>query len=128
MESRDRFARRVFRFAGIYGLIVLLPQYLIELGVGPSVALPIQRPEHFYGFIGVAVAWQFVFFTIAMDIRRYRPLMIPAILEKLVFGVPVLLLFANGRVGMQVLVFGMIDLILAVLFFLAFRSTQSVTS
>lgn len=54
--------------------------------------------------------------------------MIPAVLEKLVFGVPVLLLLANGRVGMQVLVFGMIDLILAVLFFLAFRPTQSATS
>ena len=127
-DAADRFARRVFRYAGIYGLIVLLPQYLIELGAGSSISLPIQRPEYFYGFIGVAVAWQLVFLTIAMDIQRYRPLMIPAILEKLVFGIPVLLLFANDRVGMQVLAFGMIDLILAALFLLAFRSTQPVTS
>lgn len=123
----DRFAQRVFRYAGIYGLIVLLPQYLIELGVGPSISLPIQRPEHFYGFIGLAVVWQIVFLMIASDVRRFRPLMVPAILEKLVFGIPVLLLFATGRVGTDVLVFGAIDLLLAVLFVLAFRSTKTVT-
>ena len=125
MESTDRLAKRVFRYAGIYGLIVLLPQYLIELGIGPSISLPIQRPEHFYGFIGVAAVWQLVFLMISRDVRRYRPLMIPAILEKLVFGVPVLLLFANGRVGADVLLFGTIDLILALLFVLSFRSTQA---
>lgn len=123
----DRFAQRVFRYAGIYGLIVLLPQYLIELGIGPSISLPIQRPEHFYGFIGLAVAWQIVFLVIASDVRRFRPLMVPAILEKLVFGIPVVLLFAKGRVGIDVLVFGSIDLLLAVLFVLAFRSTRTGT-
>ena len=123
----DRFAQRVFRYAGIYGLITLLPQYLIELGVGPSDFLPIQRPEHFYGFVGLAVVWQLVFLMISRDVRRFRPLMIPAILEKLVFGVPVLLLFAKGRVGADVLVFGALDLVLAVLFFLAYRSTQTAT-
>lgn len=127
MESTDIFATRVFRYAGIYGLIVLLPQYLIELGIGPSISLPIQRPEHFYGFIGVAVTWQLVFLTIARDVRRFRPLMIPAILEKLVFGIPVLLLFTNGRVGADVLVFGTIDLFLALLFVLSHRSTQTAT-
>jgi hypothetical protein len=123
----DRFAQRVFRYAGIYGLIVLLPQYLIELGIGPSISLPIQRPEHFYGFIGLAVVWQIVFLMIASDVRRFRPLMVPAILEKLVFGIPVLLLFVSGRVGTDVLVFGSIDLVLAVLFVLAFRSTKTGT-
>lgn len=127
MESTDIFATRVFRYAGIYGLIILLPQYLIELGIGPSISLPIQRPEHFYGFIGVAVTWQLVFLTIARDVRRFRPLMIPAILEKLVFGIPVLLLFTNGRVGADVLVFGTIDLFLALLFVLSHRSTQTAT-
>lgn len=124
----DRAAQRVFRYAGIYGLITLVPQYLIELGIGPPGSLPIQRPEHFYGFIGVAAVWQLVFLMIASDVRRFRPLMIPAILEKLVFGIPVLLLFAKGRIGADVLVFGAIDLILAVLFFLSYRSTQTATT
>ena len=51
--------------------------------------------------------------------------MLPAILEKLVFGVPVLLLFNAGRVGADVLLFGCIDLALGVLFTLAFRATRT---
>ena len=50
--------------------------------------------------------------------------MLPAILEKLVFGVPVLLLFGAGRVGADVLLFGCIDLALGVLFTLALRATR----
>lgn len=117
------FARRVFFWSGVYGILVLLPQYLIELGIGPPLPAPITRPEHFYGFIGVALAWQVVFLVIARDVRRYRPLMLPAILEKAVFGVPVLLLFAAGRVGTDVLVFGCIDLVLGTLFLISFVRT-----
>ena len=126
MNRPDRLARRIFIIAGIYGIVVLLPQYLVETGLGPALPAPLQRPEHFYGFIGVALAWQVVFLIIARDVRRYRLLMLPAILEKLVFGVPVLLLYASGRVGADVLVFGIIDLVLGALFVLAFRSTRDV--
>jgi len=125
MNDHSTFARRVFFWAGVYGIIVLAPQYLIELGIGPQLAGPIARPEHFYGFIGVALAWQVVFLVIARDVRRYRLLMLPAIVEKLVFGLPVLLLFAAGRVGADVLVFGCIDLSLGALFALSFRSTRA---
>ncbi len=117
------FPRRVFFWAGVYGLIVLAPQYLVELGIGPPLPGPITRPEHFYGFIGVALAWQLVFLVIARDVARYRLLMLPAIVEKLSFGIPVLLLFASGRVGADVLVFGCIDLVLGGLFLLAYRAT-----
>ncbi len=99
MAAQGLFARRVFFFSGVYGIIVLTLQYLVELGFGPPLPAPIQRPEQFYGFIGVALAWQVVFLAIARDVVRYRLLMLPAILEKLVFGVPVLLLYAADRVG-----------------------------
>jgi hypothetical protein len=111
--------------AGIYGIVVLSPMYLIELGVGPALSAPLQHPEHFYGFVGVALAWQFVFLIIASDVKKYRLLMLPSIMEKLVFGAPVLLLFAKGRVGLDVLFFGCIDLILCILFALAYRATSS---
>ena len=124
MASTDRFARLVFRIAGIYGIVVLLPQYLLETGVGPAGGAPLQRPEHFYGFVGVALAWQLAFLVISRDVRRYRALMLPAVVEKLSFGVPVLLLVAAGRVGADVLVFGCIDLVLSVLFALAYRATR----
>lgn len=121
--STDRFARRVFLIAGIYGIVVLLPQYLVETGLGPSLPAPLRNPEHFYGFIGVALAWQLVFLVIARDVRRYRLLMMPAFVEKFIFGIPVLLLFWSGRVPVEVLVFGLIDLLLGALFLVAYRTT-----
>jgi hypothetical protein len=123
MSDPFKFARRVFFWSGVYGIVVLAPQYLIEQGFGPSQVAEITRPEHFYGFVGIALAWQMVFLIIARDVRRYRLLMLPAILEKLAFGLPVLLLFAAGRVGTDVLVFGCLDLVLGTLFLLSFVRT-----
>ena len=77
MDLGPRFAKRVFLLAGIYGLVVLLPQHVVEWGL-PA---PIAQPEHFYGFIGVALSWQFVFLLIARDVQRYRPLMLMGVLE-----------------------------------------------
>jgi hypothetical protein len=115
----------VFLCAGIYGILVLAPQYLLETGFGPAPLLQINRPEQFYGFIGVALVWQFAFLLIARDVRRFRPLMPIAVLEKAAFGVPVLLLYARGRVGADVLAFGLIDLLLGALFIVAYRATPA---
>jgi len=123
------FAQRVFQFAGIYGLAVLLPQLLIEVlptefvkqQLGEEVVPGAVHPEHFYGFIGVATAWQLAFLIIALDPARYRLIIIPGILEKLSFGVAGLALFAVGRLAATTTIFGVIDLIWAALFFVAFR-------
>ena len=119
----NRFARRVFTGAGIYGLIVLVPQYFLAARIGADTPPPITHQEYFYGFIGVAVAWQLVFLLIGQDPERYRPLTIPAVLEKLAFGVPAIILYAEGRLPGSVLFFGLIDLTLAALFVAARRST-----
>lgn len=118
------FAKRVFLVAGIYGVLVLAPQYLLEARIGRDFPPPITHPEHFYGFIGVALAWQFVFFLIARDPVRYRPMMLMAILEKLAFGVAAIVLFAQGRLAAPVLAAGSIDLVLAALFAIAMRLTR----
>ena len=76
------FARRVFMAAGIYGLLVLLPQYLLETKTGMDFPPAITHPEYYYGFIGVGVAWQVAFLLIARNPGGLRPLMIPAILVK----------------------------------------------
>jgi hypothetical protein len=76
------FARWLFRIAGILGLLMLLPQYFMEERVGQMTPPAITHPELFYGFIGVALAWQVAFLVIAQDPARYRPFMIPAVLEK----------------------------------------------
>lgn len=53
-----KFAKLVFLVAGIYGLIVVLPQYFLESKVGVDSPPPITHPEFYYGFIGVTAAWQ----------------------------------------------------------------------
>ena len=116
----QRFARRVFGAAGIYGLLVMAPQYFLEERIGRDAPPPITHPEYFYGFVGLALVWQLAFLLIASDPERYRPLMPIAVLEKLAFGLPVLLLSANNRVTSQVLAFGMLDLLLGVLFTVAY--------
>jgi hypothetical protein len=114
------FGRWVFGGAGVYGLLVLLPMYFLEERIGTDDPPAITHPEHFYGFVGVAVAWQVAFLVIARDPVRFRPLMIPAVLEKASFGIAVALLFAAGRVSRTTLVFGILDLILGTLFVAAF--------
>jgi hypothetical protein len=121
----NRFARRVFTGAGIYGLIVMLPQYFLAARIGRDTPPPITHQEYFYGFVGLAVAWQLVFLTIGRDPERYRPLMIPAVLEKLAFGVPAIVLFAQGSLPGSVLFFGLLDLVLGALFVASWRSTAS---
>lgn len=125
MELGPRFAERVFLVAGIYGIVVLLPQYFVESGVAFNIPAPMARPEHFYGFIGVALSWQVVFLLVARDVQRYRPLMLVGVLEKLSFGLAVVILYAADRVSAGVLGAGAIDLALGALFVLAFRASRN---
>lgn len=106
-----RFAKWTFRIAGIYGLIALIPLYFRRP--------PATHAEFFYGFIGIAIAWQIVFLVIAGNVARFRPIMPAAVLEKVAFGVPALILFSQGRLATEFLVAGILDLVLAVLFAIA---------
>ena len=114
------FARRVLLVAGLYGIVALAPQYFVELGL-PTL---IERPEHFYGFIGVALAWQVIFLIAASDVMRYRPLMLAGVLEKLSFGAAVAILYSVERVSIGVLLAGTVDLVLGALFVAAFIATR----
>lgn len=114
-----RFARWVFMLAGIYGLIVILPNYFLEERLGLEYPPAITHPEYFYGFVGIGVAWQVAFLVIATDPVRYRPLLLPILLEKVTFGLAAIVLFWQGRVSQTILIFGLIDLLLAGLFLVA---------
>ena len=112
----NTFPSRMFRWAAIYGVIVLTPLYLVP-------AWP-QHWETFLGFVGVALVFQGVFWTIGGDPVKYRALMPYAVLEKLAFGVPCLALYLQGYpVAPPVAVFAGIDLLLGLGFFLAWRRT-----
>ena len=109
------FPARMFRWAAIYGAVVLTPMYFTPL--------PHQGAEVFLGFVGLALVFQVVFWIIGSDPVRFRPLMLPAMVEKMVFGVPALVLFAQGAVVAPVAVFAAIDVMLGVGFWLAWRKT-----
>ncbi|MGZ4777646.1 MAG: hypothetical protein ACXV5L_00495 [Thermoanaerobaculia bacterium] len=117
------FAKRVFVIAGVYGLVALVPQYFMEGKVGRDYPPPVTHPEFYYGFIGVALAWQVLFFIIARDPVRYRGAMWPAILEKVLFGLANIVLFAQGRLSAVMLAGGIADLIFAAMFYVAIRKT-----
>lgn len=120
-----KFAKLVFLIAGIYGLIVLLPQYFLEAKSGRDFPPPITHPEFYYGFIGVTVAWQILFLVLSTNPGRYRPMMIPAILEKAVFVPAVIFLVFQHRVSPVMLAPTSIDLILGVLFVIAYIKTPA---
>lgn len=123
MPDATRFARRTYRIAALYGLVTLLPHYALEQRIGQDAPPPITHPEYFYGFIGVALVWQFAFLLIARDPIRYRALMPVTWLEKLSFGVAALVLWALGRTSAPTAIAGGIDLVLAAAFATAFART-----
>ena len=117
------FAKRVFLGAAVYGLIVLLPQYFLESKTGRDFPPAITHPEYYYGFIGIAVAWQIVFLIVSRDPVRYRPIMLAAVVEKAVFGFPAIALYVTGQLSGQMLAAGLVDLTLGTLFIIAYRRT-----
>jgi hypothetical protein len=118
-----KFAKIAFRIAGIWGLVTLIPLYFIFNLIGQKDPPPITHPAFFYGFVGTALAWQLAFFIIATDPARYRPLMIPSVFEKFSYGIAVVILVAQGRMRSSDLLFGGVDLLLGVLFVIAYLNT-----
>jgi hypothetical protein len=118
-----QLARWIFWGAGVYGLAVVLPQYFLLEKIGHDSPPPVTHVEYFYGFVGVAAAWQVAFLIIGYDPCRFRPLMLVGALEKLSFGIPVAVLFSRQQVAGDVFVFGMIDVLMAAAFVVAWWIT-----
>ena len=120
-----RFAKIVFRVAGIWGVLILTPLYFMFDVISRNDPPPITHPGFFYGFAGAGLAWQIAFFFIAKDPARHRPLMIPSVLEKLSYGAAVVVLVLQRRMHSSDLVFAATDLLLGILFVIAYIKTQS---
>ena len=122
------FAKRVYLIAGIYGLIVMLPQYFLENKNGRDFPPAITHPEYYYGFVGITVAWQVAFLVMSRDPIRYRPMMIPTILEKASWAFAAIALFLLGKLSTPMLGAGLLDLTLGVLFVMAYARTAPAAS
>ena len=122
-----RFAKWVFYFAGVSGILVCIPPYFLEAQTGRDNPPPINHPEYYYGFFGVTLAWQVMFLVIATDPVRYRLAMLPAVLEKAGFVIAIPILVALERVNPAWLGFVAMDATLGVLFVVSFLKTPRET-
>lgn len=111
-----KFARYTFLIAGVYGLLALVPQYFMENQIGIDNPPAITHPEYFYGFVGVAIAFQLVFIIISTDPQKYRPLILPSLVEKFSFVIAAAFLLAQGRLAGMIIFGAAIDLLLGILF------------
>ena len=118
-----KFAKVVFWIAGIWGLLIITPLYFMFDLIGHKDPPPVTHPGFFYGFVGLALAWQIAFFFIARDPSRHRPLMIPSVFEKFSYAATVFALVGQGRMHASDMVFGGIDLLLGILFVIAYLKT-----
>jgi hypothetical protein len=120
-----KFAKYLFCFAGVWGILVLTPLFFIFDKIGQQDPPPVTHPLFYYGFAGVALAWQFLFLVIGSNPVRFRPLMLVGILEKLGYFVPAVILYLQHRVHPADLFISFGDAVLAVLFFVAYLKTPS---
>jgi hypothetical protein len=120
-----RFAKVVFWIAAIWGLLTITPLFFIFDLIGRQDPPAITHPLFYYGFAGVTLAWQFAFMVIAANPVRFRLMMLPAILEKFSYAAATLTIYLHGGVRPNDLVFGGADLLLGLLFVVAFLKTKS---
>ena len=120
-----KFAKIVFWIAGIWGILVLTPLFFMFDVIGRQDPPAITHPGFYYGFISVGLAWQVAFLVIARDPVRFRLMMIPSVLEKFGYGASLLVLYLQQWLHPSDLVFGGVDVLLGVLFLVAFFRTAT---
>jgi len=120
-----RFAKFVFMAAGIWGISITSPLYLLSDFIGRRSPPAINHVEFYYGFVGVTLAWQFAFLLIARDPHRLRLMMLPSIFEKASYSLSILVLFLQHQLSVSQSVLAVTDSIWAGLFTASFIVTDS---
>jgi hypothetical protein len=119
-----KFARITFLVAGVWGIVVLTPLFWLVDVTGRRYTVPADYPHFFYGFLSVAMAWQIAFLIIGSNPARFRPLMIPGLVEKLGYVVILTVLYARGQIPALDAQAGVPDFVLCILFLVAFWKTR----
>ena len=117
-----KFAKWIYRIAGIYGLLLFIPLLFLEHVVSQTSPPAITHPEYYYGFVIAGLAWQVALLGISNDPQRFRIVMPVTWLEKS-YGLVTILLYVENRISSQVLALGLIDLLLGALFVCAYAAT-----
>jgi hypothetical protein len=119
-----KFAKTVFGIAGVWGILVLAPLFFHVDLLGRKYPPPASYPHFFYGFVALAVVFQLVFFIIASDPTRFRPMIIPSILEKATYVAVCAVLYSRGQITSTAASTCGADLLLGVLFLCAYFATH----
>jgi hypothetical protein len=126
LYSREmKFAKAVFWIASVFGVLLVTPLYFTFDLAGRLDPPPITHPQFYYGFVGVVLVWQFVYFTIGTDPVRFRPMMILAALAKASYVVTLLVLYFADRVSPVQAATGIPDALFIVLFAAAYVKTRA---
>ncbi len=120
-----KFAKITFLIAGVWGVLVLAPLYFLFDVIGRQDPPPITHPGFYYGFAAVGLAFQIVFFVIARDPIRLRPMMIPSMIEKFGGGATFVVLYLQHRLTPGDLGLGCVDLVFGLLFVAAYLKTSN---
>jgi hypothetical protein len=123
-----KFAKIVFWAAGAFGVLLLTPLYFTFDLAGRLDPPPITHPQFYYGFVGVALVWQFVYCAIATDPVRFGPMMIFSALAKGSYVGTLLVLYFQDRISPVQAATGIPDALLMILFVAAFLKTRKLTA
>ena len=123
-----KFAKIVFAIAGVWGILVLVPFFFLVDLTGRRYAPPSSYSHFFYGFFALALVFQFVFFIIASDPARFRPMIIAAIFEKATYIAVCAVLYSRGQITLNDASTCFADCILGALFIFAYFTTRPKTS
>jgi len=117
-----RVARYIFWSAGAWGVVILL--FLLvdpDRAVGPGAT---GRPDFYYGFVGVGMAFQIAFWVIGGDPVRFRPMMLVSVCEKFFYVGSLTALLVARRAPERMTGAAVIDGALGLLFLLAWWLTR----
>ncbi|MCB9420456.1 MAG: hypothetical protein H6667_11670 [Ardenticatenaceae bacterium] len=118
-----RIARWTFRTAGTFGLIVMVPMLFVEKLIEQIMPPAVNHPEFFYGFVILNICWQILYFYLAKDPIRFRPMMIPSFFAKVSGPVALVWLYLQGRISSQWITTTVLDGVFAGLFLVSFWAT-----
>lgn len=117
-------SRIVYGIAAVYGFLTLPPLYFLLARIGKDAPPPVSHPEFYFGFVGLALLWQFFFVLIAKNPARYRPIMLIAIFEKFIYTVPAVILYQFGQLHVNGMWPALIDPLFGILFIWAYLWTR----
>lgn len=117
------FAKWVFTLGGIWGALIIGSLFFAESYVAGMTG-PLSHPDTYYGFAASTFAWQLGYLVIGRNPTAYRPFMLLGAGGKLAYVSFCWALYAQDRIPVNVPVVASPDLLLAVLFIVAWFKTR----